>query len=177
MALFIDMSLAPRTMLDIHERMNEFGFVHFLRLLFSFYLASSEDLVLVLLLALILPTKIDLENVHFDVILLCHKLKRKVKWMKNDGLAFSFWIFKIFFWCGPFLKTLLNFLQCFFCFMLSFFFFFFKAPWPRIEHRTSALEGEILTNGLPGSFNYLVLMTGCLVSLSVLVFSQVAFSE
>ena len=45
--------------------------------------------------------------------------------MKNDGLAFSFWIFKRFFWCGPFLKTLLNFLQYFFCFML---FFFFSSP-------------------------------------------------
>lgn len=41
----------------------------FPKTVFSFYLASSEDLVLVLLLALMLPTKIDLENVHFDVIL------------------------------------------------------------------------------------------------------------
>ena len=32
-----------------------------------------------------------------------------------------FYFLKVFFWCGPFLKSLLNFLQYFFCFMFWFF--------------------------------------------------------
>ena len=69
-----------------------------------------------------------------------------------------------------------DFIELFTIFLLFYAFFFFP-PRPRIEQSTSALEGELLTTGLPGSLNYLVLMTGCLISLTVLVFSQVAFSE
>ena len=58
-----------------------------------------------------------------------------------------------FFWCGPFLKSLLSLLQH--CFCLMFWLFGHKAygilaPWPGIEPAPPALEGEILTTGLPG---------------------------
>ena len=54
---------------------------------------------------------------------------------------------------GPFLKSLLKLLQYCFCFMFSF--FSHKAcrilsPWPGIEPAPPALEGEVLTTGLPG---------------------------
>ena len=60
---------------------------------------------------------------------------------------------KNFFWCGPFLKSLLNLLEYCFCFM-----FWFSnrkvygtpAPRPGIEPASFALEGEVLTTGLPG---------------------------
>ena len=63
-----------------------------------------------------------------------------------------FFFFKIF-WCGPFLKSLLNLLQYCFCFM--FWFFGHKAcgilaPRPEIEPTPSAPEGEVLTTGPPG---------------------------
>ena len=71
----------------------------------------------------------------------------------NCILMIHAFIFKIFFLCGPFLKSLLNLLQYCFCFM----FWFFGheacgilAPRPGIEPVPSALEGEVLTTGLPG---------------------------
>ena len=59
--------------------------------------------------------------------------------------------FKLFF--GPFLKSLLNFLQYYFCFMLWFFgpeACGILAPQPGIEHALLRLEGEILPTGPPG---------------------------
>ena len=60
---------------------------------------------------------------------------------------------KIFFWCGPFLKSLLNVLQYCFCFM----FWFFGCEvcgilvaWPGLEPTPPALEGKVLTTGPPG---------------------------
>ena len=57
------------------------------------------------------------------------------------------------FWCRPFLKSLLNMLQCCFCFM--FWFFGHKAcgilaPQPGIKPTPPALEGKVLTTGPPG---------------------------
>ena len=62
-------------------------------------------------------------------------------------------VFKDFFWCGPFLMSLLNLLQYCFCSM-----FWFSgreacgilAPWPGIKAIHPALEGKVLTSGLPG---------------------------
>ena len=66
--------------------------------------------------------------------------------------TFSFLFLKIF-WCGPFLKSLLNLLQYCSCFM----FWFFGpeacgilAPRPEIEPTPPALEGKVLTTGPPG---------------------------
>ena len=58
-----------------------------------------------------------------------------------------------FFWCGPFLKSLLNLLQ--YCLCFAFFFFGHKAcgilaPWSGIEPTPPTLEGEILTTVPPG---------------------------
>ena len=63
-----------------------------------------------------------------------------------------------FFWCGPSLKSLLNLLQYCLCFM--FWCFGREAcgilvPWPGIEPTPPALEGEVLTTGLPGKCLYL----------------------
>ena len=58
-----------------------------------------------------------------------------------------------FFWCGPFLKSLLILLQSCFCFMFCFFGHEacgILAPWPVIEPAPPALEGEVLTTGPPG---------------------------
>ena len=59
---------------------------------------------------------------------------------------------KIFFWCGPFLKSLLNLLQYCFCFM----FWYFGheacgilAPQPGIEPAPLALEGGFLSREVP----------------------------
>ena len=80
-------------------------------------------------------------------------------------LVFMFEFFKVsfffFFWCGPFLKSLSNLLQFYFCFMFWVFFCFFvfffgyKAcgiivPQPAIKLVYPALEGEIFNTGLPG---------------------------
>ena len=61
--------------------------------------------------------------------------------------------FFFFFCCGIFSKSFLNLLQYCFCFM----FWFFGheacgilAPLPGIKPTTPALEGEVLTSGLPG---------------------------
>ena len=58
----------------------------------------------------------------------------------------------VVFWCAPFLKPLLNLLQYRFC--LLFWFIGHKAGvilalWPGIEVTPPALEGEVLTTGLP----------------------------
>ena len=67
--------------------------------------------------------------------------------------------FKRYFGCGPFLKSLLNLLQCCFCFM----FWFFGlgacgilAPQPGIKPIPPALEGEVLTTGPPGESQKMV---------------------
>ena len=76
-------------------------------------------------------------------------------------------VFRIF-WCGPFLKFLLNLLQYCFCFMFQF--FDHKAcvnlaPRPGIEPALPALEGKILTTGwLPGKSQPLSWYMMCLVS-------------
>ena len=65
---------------------------------------------------------------------------------------FNFFFNFFFFWCGPFLKSLLNLLQHCFCFMLWFFgckTCGILAPWPGIEPAPPALEGEVLTTGPP----------------------------
>ena len=59
-----------------------------------------------------------------------------------------------FFWCGPFLKSLLNLLQ--YCFCFTFWFFGCEAcgilvHQPGIEPSPSALEDKVLTTGLPGN--------------------------
>ena len=73
-----------------------------------------------------------------------------------SGLLSGFFVclfFIFIFWCGQFLKSLLNLLQYCFCFM--FWFFGFEAygiltPWPGIEPAPPTLEGKVLTTGLPG---------------------------
>ena len=60
---------------------------------------------------------------------------------------------KIFFWCEPLLKSLLNLLQYFFWF--TFWFFGQQAcgilaPWPGIKPTPPALKSKILTTGPPG---------------------------
>ena len=67
--------------------------------------------------------------------------------------AMRTFFFKDFFLCGPFLKSSLNLLQYSFCFM-----FWFSgceacgilALWPGIKPAPPAVEGKILTTGLPG---------------------------
>ena len=55
-----------------------------------------------------------------------------------------------FFWCGPFLKSLLNLLQHCFCYMSWFFDRGMLALWPGIKPTPSALEGKVPTAGSPG---------------------------
>ena len=64
---------------------------------------------------------------------------------------FNFFFFLRFFSCGPFLKSLLNFLQYCFSFMLWVFGHRILAPQPGMEPSPPALKGEVLTSGLPGS--------------------------
>ena len=63
-------------------------------------------------------------------------------------------IFKIFFLCGPFLKSLLNLLQYCFCFLCFGFFGCVAcgilAPRPGIKLSPPMLEGEVLTSRPPG---------------------------
>ena len=70
---------------------------------------------------------------------------------------YFYYLKKNFFWCGPFLKSLLNLLQYCFCFM----FWIFGceacgilAPRPGIKLAPPALEGEGLTTGPPGKSLY-----------------------
>ena len=58
--------------------------------------------------------------------------------------------FKNIFWCGAFLKSLLNLLQYYFCVMFRFFgpkAYGVWAPRPGVEPAQSALEGEVLITG------------------------------
>ena len=58
-----------------------------------------------------------------------------------------------FFWCRPFLKTLLNFLQYCFCFVFQFFSpetCGILAPQPGIQLSAPALEGNVSTTGPHG---------------------------
>ena len=77
----------------------------------------------------------------------------------NSAVTFFFFSFKFlllsssFFWCGPFLKSLLNLIQ--YRFYFTFWVFSPKAcrilaPQPGIEPALSALGGEILTTWPPG---------------------------
>ena len=83
-----------------------------------------------------------------------------VYWHKNciylvAHCAFFVKVF-FFFWCGPFLKSLLNMLQyCFCCFLALFWFSGHEAcgilaSWPETEPEPPALEGEVSTTALPG---------------------------
>ena len=59
----------------------------------------------------------------------------------------------LLFYCGPFLKSLLNLLQYCFCFMFQFFGHKacgILAPSPGIEPTSPALKSEVLTSGPPG---------------------------
>ena len=62
--------------------------------------------------------------------------------------------FKLFFWCGPFLKSLLNLLQYYFCCLCSGFLAVVRhmefSSLIRDRAHTPALEDEVLTTGLPG---------------------------
>ena len=94
----------------------------------------------------------------------CHQTSqaRKLLWRKRLSLLFDskvMWskicFFKdfFFFFCEPFLKSLLNLLQCCFCFM--FWFFGLKpcrilVPWPGVEPALPAWEGKVLVTGPPG---------------------------
>ena len=75
-------------------------------------------------------------------------------WLHISFFFFFFEIFlKRFFDVDPFLKSLLNLLQYYFCFM--FWFFGPKAcwilvPWPGVHSVPPALEGKILIPGPPG---------------------------
>ena len=77
-----------------------------------------------------------------------------IKFFKKLDLKLTvFFFFLRFFWCGLFLKSLLNLLQYAFCFM--FWFFGRKAcgilaPRSGIGPAPTALEGEVLTTGPPG---------------------------
>ena len=70
--------------------------------------------------------------------------------------------FKVFFFNGPFLKSLLNVLQYCVCFVL---FFWPGTMWdlnspPGIEPSPPALEGEVLTTGPPGKFPLCISSSG-----------------
>ena len=66
-----------------------------------------------------------------------------------------FFFFLRFFWCGSFLKSLMNLLQYYFCFMFRFcvheaYRILVPLPGIGIEPESPALEGEVLTTGPPG---------------------------
>ena len=94
-------------------------------------------------------------------VLLCCFLKHNAKVIKSvltlkDGLtprrSFGFLSGFFFFWCGPFLESLLNSLQHYFCFT-----FWFSgheacgtlAPWPGIEPVPPALGARCLKQRSP----------------------------
>ena len=86
-------------------------------------------------------------------------------WDHKLHLGFLFF----FFWCWPFLKSLLNLLQCCFCFLFWVFGHVpcgIPAPPLGMEPAPAALEGEVLAAGPPGKFMPLVLMS-FLVSFSL----------
>ena len=72
-----------------------------------------------------------------------------MRWMKLEPIiqSASFNSF-FFFWCGPLLKSLLNLLQFCFCFLA--WVFGLEACGTLASGSEAALEGEILTTGLPG---------------------------
>ena len=66
---------------------------------------------------------------------------------------FFFFFLDLFFWCGPFLKSLLNLLQYCFCSLCCFFgreACGILAPRPGIEPALPAVEGEVPATGPPG---------------------------
>ena len=68
-------------------------------------------------------------------------------------MVLEFFFFLKIFGCGPFLKSLLNLLQYWFCFIIWFFgreACGIPTPRPGIEPAPPALEGEVLTTGPPG---------------------------
>ena len=82
-----------------------------------------------------------------------HSISLYLSYFKFNMFTFYFFLRFFFVWCGPFLKSLLNLLQYCFCFM--FLVFGHKAcgilaPRPGIEPTPPALDGEVLTTGLPG---------------------------
>ena len=89
----------------------------------------------------------------------------------NRFLSFFLSVLFFFFCCGSFLKFLfINLFKCCYCFM-----FCFSghkacgilASWPGIEPTPPALEGEVLTTGLPGkSWGFLLVELPCVQMLS-----------
>ena len=86
------------------------------------------------------------------------------------SVPYSIWDHKLhlgflcfFFWCGPFLKSLLNLLQCCFCFLFWVFGHVpcgIPAPPPGMEPAPAALEGEVLTTDHQGSPPFLLVASG-----------------
>ena len=79
--------------------------------------------------------------------------KGGVPWRLSPHSSYDCFLFRFFFSCGPFKKSLLSLLQ--YCFYFIFWFFGSKACgilalWPGIEPAYPAMEGEILTMGSPG---------------------------
>ena len=79
----------------------------------------------------------------------------------NCALKGSFFYFLFFLKCGPFLKSLIEFLvQCCFCFMfwlLGWEICGILAPQPGIEPTSPVLEGEVLTTRPSGSLQGVVI--------------------
>ena len=100
--------------------------------------------------------------------LILHCLSHQGLTMMNTMVTSTpaiFFFLKIF-WCGPFLKSLLNLSQFCFCFM----FWLFDpeacgilVPQPGIYPTTPALEGDVLTTGPPGK------------SLTILFYTSLSF--
>ena len=90
-------------------------------------------------LQLCLPLIVIVEDISYCPICL------RIWIFLNLDFSFSL-IFKRFFWCGPFLKSLLNLLQYCFCFTFHFFGHEacgISAPRPGIEPTPPELEGEV----------------------------------
>ena len=84
----------------------------------------------------------------------------------GDSASFNSFFF---FWCGPFLKSLLNLVRCF-----MFWFFDWEArgtftPQPGGEPARPALEGEVLTTGLPRSLEFARFFWSCCETCRILV--------
>ena len=83
-----------------------------------------------------------------------------------ETLVMLFFFFNFFFECGQFLKSLLNFLPSYFCFMLCFFAREASlAPQSRIEPAPRALEVKVLITGWPRSpmsYCILTLTSSCI---------------
>ena len=66
---------------------------------------------------------------------------------------FTYFILDFYFWCGRFLKSLLNLLQYWFCFTFWFFGHMARGiltSWSGMEPELHAFEGEVLIPGLSG---------------------------